>query len=75
MDSPKILGLSNPANAMALVEMAPLLNFDADLKAVRTGIGTELKKLFSEVLREPLTDRMAQLLSQFDQPNERRSED
>jgi hypothetical protein len=55
--------------------MAPRINSDADLKAVRIGIGTELKKLFSEVLREPLTDRMAQLLSQFDQPSERRSED
>jgi hypothetical protein len=64
---------------MALVDMAPRINSTADLKSVRTGVATELKKLFSEVLREPITDRMAQLLAKLDhpadQPTERRSED
>jgi hypothetical protein len=56
----------NPANEMALVGMARDLS-PADLKAVRTGIGTALRALYSEVLREEIPDRMAELLRQIDQ--------
>jgi hypothetical protein len=56
----------NPANKMALVGMARDLA-PADLKAVRTGIGTALRALYSEVLREEIPDRMAELLRQLDQ--------
>jgi hypothetical protein len=51
---------------MALVGMerdpAPI-----DLKAVRTGIGQALRTLHSDVLREELPDRIAELLRQLDQ--------
>ena len=49
------------------------LNFEhfrrppADLKAVCTGIGTALRALHSDVLREELPDRIADLLRQLDQ--------
>jgi hypothetical protein len=41
-----------------------------DLKAVLTAIGAELRRLHSDVLREPIPDRMAELLRQLDQPTE-----
>jgi len=40
---------------------------DLDLKAMRTGIGAELKTLYSEVLREEVPDPIADLLRQLDQ--------
>jgi hypothetical protein len=43
---------------------------NADLKAVRTGIGAELRTLHSGVLRAEVSDRMAELLKQLDQPTE-----
>jgi Anti-sigma factor NepR len=43
---------------------------NADLKAVRTGIGAELRTLHSDTLREEVSDRMAELLKQLDQPTE-----
>jgi hypothetical protein len=39
----------------------------ADLKAVRTAIGTELRKLPSDLLHEEVPDRMAELIKQLDQ--------
>jgi Anti-sigma factor NepR len=39
----------------------------ADLRAVRTGIGAALRTLYSDVLREEIPDRMAELLLQLDQ--------
>jgi len=56
----------NPANEMALVSMERDLS-PADLRAVRTGIGTELRTLYSDVLREKIPDRIAELLWQLDQ--------
>ena len=55
----------NTALGLALVGMArdPAL---ADLNAVRTGIGMELRKLYSGVLREKIPDRMAELIKQLD---------
>jgi hypothetical protein len=37
-----------------------------DLKAVRTGMGAVLRTLYSDVLREEVPDRMAELLEQLD---------
>jgi hypothetical protein len=39
---------------------------NADLKAVRTGIGAELRTLHSDVLREEVPDRIAVFLRQLD---------
>jgi hypothetical protein len=41
-----------------------------DVNAVLTAIGVELRRLHSDVLREPIPDRMAELLRQLDQPTE-----
>jgi hypothetical protein len=38
-----------------------------DFEAVRTAIGTALCSLHSDVLREPLPDKIAELLGQLDQ--------
>jgi hypothetical protein len=38
-----------------------------DLKAVRTGIGAALRTLYSDVLRDEVPDRVAELLRQLDQ--------
>jgi hypothetical protein len=51
---------------MALVGMARDLA-PADLKAVRTGIGAELRTLHSGVLREEIPDEIAELSRQLDQ--------
>ena len=51
---------------MALVGMSRDLA-PADLKAVRMGIGAALRTLYSDVLREEIPDRMAELLLQLDQ--------
>jgi hypothetical protein len=42
-------------------------NAGFDLKAVRTGIGAALRTLYSDVLREEVPDRMAELSRQLDQ--------
>jgi hypothetical protein len=42
---------------------------NVDFKAVRAGIGAELRVLHSCMLRE-VPDRMAELLKQLDQPTE-----
>jgi len=39
--------------------------------AVRAAIGAALRAHYSEVLREPIPDRIAELLKQLDQPPER----
>jgi hypothetical protein len=39
-------------------------------EAVRAAIGAELKRLFSNILSEPIPEEMAQLLRQFDPPPE-----
>jgi Anti-sigma factor NepR len=54
---------------MALVSMARP-NAHADLKAVCTGIGAELRKFLIDVLREPIPDEAVELLSQLDQPSQ-----
>jgi hypothetical protein len=42
---------------------------------MRTGIGAELRKLYSDVSREEIPDRMAELLGQLDQRMEARGRD
>jgi Anti-sigma factor NepR len=59
-------GARNTARWLALVGMARDLAA-ADVNAVRTGIGTELRKLYSDVLREEIPQRMAELIKQLDQ--------
>jgi hypothetical protein len=39
----------------------------ANLRAVRTAIDGELRRLYSDVLREEIPDRMAELLKRLDQ--------
>jgi Anti-sigma factor NepR len=56
---------------LALVGMARDLAA-ADVNAVRIGIGTELRKLYSGVLRDEIPDRMAALIKQLDQLMEAR---
>jgi hypothetical protein len=41
-----------------------------DLSAVRTVIGAELRKIHSDVLREEIPDRMAELIKQLNQQME-----
>jgi hypothetical protein len=38
----------------------------SDVKAVRTGVGAALRTLYSDVLREKVSDRMAEFLKQLD---------
>jgi hypothetical protein len=42
----------------------------ANLRVVRTAIGGELRRLYSDVLREEIPDRMAELIRQLDQLKE-----
>jgi hypothetical protein len=57
------------SQGLALVGMArdPALT---DLNAVLTGIGAELRRLYSDVLHQELPDRMAELLKQLEQLTE-----
>ena len=59
-------GARNTAQGLALVGMARDLA-QTERKAVRTGIGAELRKLSSDVLHEEIPDRMAELIKQLDQ--------
>jgi hypothetical protein len=42
----------------------------ANLRVVRTAIGEELRRLYSDVLSEEIPDRMAELIRQLDQLKE-----
>jgi hypothetical protein len=52
------------ANEMAVTECDLA---QGDLMAVRKGMGGALRTLYSDVLREGIPDRIAELLSQLDQ--------
>jgi hypothetical protein len=54
----------NTAHWLALVGMARDPAPD-DLNALRRGIGAELRKLYSDVLREEIPDKMAEELDQL----------
>jgi Anti-sigma factor NepR len=51
----------NAAHGLALVGMARDVA-QADLNAVRTGISAELRRLYSDVLREEIPDKVAEQL-------------
>ena len=55
------------ATAMTLIGMGRRPEADVGFEAVRTAIGTALRSLHSNVLQEPLPDRIAELLTQLDQ--------
>jgi len=44
----------------------PRFEMGADLEAVRTGVGTALRTIHSDVLRERVPERIAELLRQLD---------
>jgi hypothetical protein len=46
--------------------MARRPNVHTASEAIRAAIGAELKRLFSDVLREPVPEEMARLLRQLD---------
>jgi hypothetical protein len=56
-------GTRNTAHGLALVGMTRDLA-PADPNALRTGIGAELRKLYSDVLWEKIPDKMAEQLDQ-----------
>ena len=60
-------GAAIPASGMALVGMGRRPRADLDFEAVRTAIGTALRSLHSDVLHEPIPDKIAELLRQLDQ--------
>jgi len=53
---------------MTLVGMGRRPRTGLDFEVVRTAIGAALRTHYSEILREPIPDRMAELLKQLDQP-------
>jgi hypothetical protein len=69
-DTDECRGDGNPASGMALVGMGRRPRADSNFEAVRAAIGTALRSLHFDVLREPLPDRIAELLRQLDQPTE-----
>jgi hypothetical protein len=52
-------------NGMMLVGMKRRPKVRSDFDSLRVGIGSELRSLYSDVLREPLSDRIAELLRQL----------
>ena len=55
------------ASGMTLVGMGRQFRRRSHLDLVRAGIGSALHSLYSDVLREPLPDRIVELLSQLDE--------
>jgi len=60
-------GAEIPAGEMTLVGMARRLRPRSHFDSVRTGIGSALRSFHSDVLREPLPDRIVELLRQLDE--------
>jgi hypothetical protein len=56
-----------PANGIMLVGMQRRPRARSHFDSVRTGIGSALRSLHSDMLREPLPDRIAELLRQLDE--------
>jgi hypothetical protein len=61
-------GAGIPAKGTTLVGMDRRPETGIDFEAVRTAIGAALRTHYSEVLREPIPDRMAELLRELDHP-------
>ena len=62
-------GARNTPQGLALVGMARDLA-QADRNAVGTTIGAELRRLHSDLLRNEIPDRLAELIKQLDQQME-----
>ena len=60
-------GAGIPASGMTLVGMGRRPKAGLDFQVVRTAIGAALRSLHSDVLHEPLPDRIAELIRQLDQ--------
>jgi Anti-sigma factor NepR len=60
-------GAGIPAQGITLVGMGRRPRARSHFDSVRAGIGSALRSLHSEVLREPLPDRIAELLRQLDE--------
>jgi len=60
-------GAGIPANGIMLVGMGRRLRARSQFDSVRAGIGSALRLLHSDVLREPLPERIAELLRQLDE--------
>ena len=60
-------GDGNPASGMTLVGMGRRPRAGSQFDSVRAGIGSALRSLHSDVLREPLPDGIAELLRQLDE--------
>jgi hypothetical protein len=60
-------GTGIPANGMTLVGMVRRPRARSHFDSVRAGIGIAIRSLHSDVLREPLPDRIAELLRQLDE--------
>ena len=56
-----------PASGMTLVGMGRRPRARSQFDSARAGIGIALRSLHCEVLREPLPDRIAELLRQLDE--------
>jgi hypothetical protein len=56
-----------PTDGMTLVGMGRRPRVRSQFDSVRAGIGVALRSLHSDVLREPLPDRIAELLRQLDE--------
>jgi Anti-sigma factor NepR len=64
----ELLRSRNPRSEMELVGMARRPDAGSKWNAVLNAIGEALRSQLSGVLREPIPDRMAELLRQLDQP-------
>ena len=60
-------GARIPVNGMTLVDMGRQPRLRSHFDSVRAGIGNALRSLHSDVLREPLPDRIAELVKQLDE--------
>ena len=56
-----------PSDGMTLLDMTHRPSAHANFDSMRAGIGSALRSLHFDLLREPLPDRMAQLLRQLDE--------
>ena len=60
-------GAKISASGMTLVGMGLRLRPRSHFDSVRAGIGSALRSLHSDVLREPLPERIVELLRQLDE--------
>ena len=66
-DADELPGGRNPGKRNDVGRMGRRPRARSHLDSVRAGIGSALRSLHSDVLREPLPDRIAELLRQLDE--------